>query len=80
MQFQTFLRLYGGRLGSLFNASELSSEVSVSVNPKGGIIPIQTEAPEKFEELFWETATIIRINDDEPISLNDRLRQIMTWE
>ncbi|HNY44560.1 MAG: ATP-binding protein [Bacteroidota bacterium] len=32
MQFQTFLRLCAGRIGSLFNASELSSEVGVSVN------------------------------------------------
>lgn len=31
-QFQTFLRLCAGRVGSLFNASELSSEVGVSVN------------------------------------------------
>ncbi|NLL29209.1 MAG: ATP-binding protein [Bacteroidales bacterium] len=32
MQFQAFLRLCAGRIGSLFNASELSSEVGVSVN------------------------------------------------
>lgn len=32
MQFQTFLRLCAGRIGSLFNASELSGEVGVSVN------------------------------------------------
>lgn len=32
IQFQTFLRLCAGRIGSLFNASELSSEVGVSVN------------------------------------------------
>lgn len=31
-QFQTFLRLCAGRIGSLFNASELSGEVGVSVN------------------------------------------------
>ena len=31
-QFQTFLRLCAGRVGSLFNASELSNEVGVSVN------------------------------------------------
>ena len=31
-QFQTFLRLCAGRAGSLFNASELSNEVGVSVN------------------------------------------------
>lgn len=31
-QFQTFLRLCAGRVGSLFNASELSGEVGVSVN------------------------------------------------
>ncbi len=31
-RFQTFLRLCAGRLGSLFNASELSNEVGVSVN------------------------------------------------
>lgn len=31
-QFQTFLRLCAGRIGSLFNASELSNEVGVSVN------------------------------------------------
>ncbi len=31
-QFQTFLRLCAGRTGSLFNASELSNEVGVSVN------------------------------------------------
>jgi len=32
MQFQTFLRLCAGRIGNLFNASELSGEVGVSVN------------------------------------------------
>lgn len=32
MQFQTFLKLCAGRIGSLFNASELSGEVGVSVN------------------------------------------------
>ena len=31
-QFQTFLRLCAGRVGCLFNASELSNEVGVSVN------------------------------------------------
>lgn len=31
-QFQTFLRLCAGRTGSLFNASELSNEVGISVN------------------------------------------------
>ena len=30
--FQTFLRLCAGRIGSLFNASELSNEVGISVN------------------------------------------------
>jgi predicted AAA+ superfamily ATPase len=32
MQFQVFLKLCAGRIGSLFNASELSGEVGVSVN------------------------------------------------
>jgi predicted AAA+ superfamily ATPase len=32
LQFRTFLRLCAGRIGSLFNASELSGEVGVSVN------------------------------------------------
>ncbi|MDF9831123.1 ATP-binding protein [Parabacteroides sp. PF5-6] len=32
MQFQTFLRLCAGRVGNLFNASELSNEVGISVN------------------------------------------------
>ncbi|HOI79119.1 MAG TPA: DUF4143 domain-containing protein, partial [Petrimonas sp.] len=32
MQFQTFLRLCAARIGSLFNASELSGEVGVSAN------------------------------------------------
>ena len=31
-RFQTFLRLCAGRVGSLFNASELSNEVGMSVN------------------------------------------------
>ncbi|MBO4774320.1 MAG: ATP-binding protein [Bacteroidales bacterium] len=31
-QFQTFLRLCAGRVGSLFNASELSNDTGVSVN------------------------------------------------
>lgn len=31
-QFQTFLRLCAGRIGSLFNASELSNEIGTSVN------------------------------------------------
>ena len=30
--FQTFIRLCAGRIGSLFNASELSNEIGVSVN------------------------------------------------
>lgn len=32
MQFHTFIRLCAGRIGSLFNASELAGEVGVSVN------------------------------------------------
>ncbi len=32
LQFQTFLKLCAGRIGSLFNASELSNEVGVSTN------------------------------------------------
>jgi predicted AAA+ superfamily ATPase len=32
MQFQTFLRLCAARAGNLFNASELSNEVGISVN------------------------------------------------
>ena len=32
MQFQTFMRLCAGRVGSLFNASELSGEVGVTSN------------------------------------------------
>ena len=32
MQFQTFLRLCAGRVGNLFNASELSNEVGISAN------------------------------------------------
>ena len=32
MQFHTFIRLCAGRIGSLFNASELSNEVGVAVN------------------------------------------------
>lgn len=32
MQFQTFLRLCAGRIGSLFNATELSGEIGVSAN------------------------------------------------
>lgn len=32
MSFNTFLKLCAGRIGSVFNASELSSEVGVSVN------------------------------------------------
>lgn len=31
-QFQTFIRLCAGRIGGLFNASELSNEVGISVN------------------------------------------------
>jgi uncharacterized protein len=32
LQFETFLRLCAGRIGSLFNASQLAGEVGVSVN------------------------------------------------
>lgn len=32
MQFHTFLRLCAGRIGSLFNASELANEIGISVN------------------------------------------------
>jgi ribonuclease J len=34
-----------------------------TVKPKCGIIPIHTEAPEKFQELFHEQATIIPLHD-----------------
>ena len=34
-----------------------------TVKPKGGIIPIHTEAPEKFEELFKEQTNIIPLHD-----------------
>ncbi len=34
-----------------------------AVKPKGGIIPIHTEAPERFEELFREQSTIIPLRD-----------------
>jgi predicted AAA+ superfamily ATPase len=33
MQFRTFMRLCAGRVGHLFNASELSSEVGVTPTP-----------------------------------------------
>lgn len=50
---------------------ETLRELFETVKPKGGIIPIHTEDPEKFEELFGELATIIRIRDGEQISLNE---------
>ena len=50
---------------------ETLKELFETVKPKGGIIPIHTEDPEKFEELFAELATIIRIHDGEQISLNE---------
>ncbi|MBQ6725102.1 MAG: ATP-binding protein [Bacteroidales bacterium] len=39
-QFQTFLRLCAGRVGSLFNASELSNEVGVAVNTIRGWLSV----------------------------------------
>ena len=36
-----------------------------TVKPKSGIIPIHTEAPEKFEELFHQQASIIFLRDGE---------------
>jgi ribonuclease J len=38
-------------------------KVFETVKPKGGIIPIHTEAPEKFQELFHEQAAIIPLHD-----------------
>jgi ribonuclease J len=40
-----------------------------TVNPKGGIIPIHTEAPEKFQELFHEQ-TIIVLEDGDVFEVN----------
>lgn len=50
---------------------ETLKELFETVKPKGGIIPIHTEDPEKFEELFGELATIIRIHDGEQILLSE---------
>jgi len=41
-----------------------------TVKPKCGIIPIHTEAPEKFQELFHEQATIIPLHDGEVFDCN----------
>jgi len=42
---------------------ETLKTVFETVKPKGGIIPIHTEAPEKFQELFHEQTTIIPLRD-----------------
>jgi len=42
---------------------ETLKTVFETVKPKGGIIPIHTEAPEKFQELFHEQAAIIPLHD-----------------
>jgi predicted AAA+ superfamily ATPase len=57
LQFQTFLRLCAGRIGSIFNASELSNEVGVSVTTvKSWLSMLQTSytvflLPPYFENL-----------------------------
>lgn len=42
---------------------ETLKKVFEAVKPKGGIIPIHTEAPEKFQELFHEQFNIILLQD-----------------
>jgi len=55
MQFQTFLKLCAGRIGSLFNASELSGEVGVSVNTiKSWISVLQASYIIKLLPPFYE--------------------------
>lgn len=44
---------------------ETLKAVFETVKPKCGIIPIHTEAPEKFQELFHEQTTIISLHDGE---------------
>lgn len=55
MQFQAFLKLCAGRIGSLFNASELSGEVGVSVNTiKSWISVLQASYIIKLLPPFYE--------------------------
>lgn len=55
MQFQVFLKLCAGRIGSLFNASELSGEVGVSVNTiKSWISVLQASYIIKLLPPFYE--------------------------
>jgi ribonuclease J len=42
---------------------ETLKTVFETVKPRGGIIPIHTDAPEKFQELFQEQTTIIPLLD-----------------
>jgi ribonuclease J len=44
---------------------ETIKKVFETVQPKCGIIPIHTESPEKFQELFHEQTTIIQLRDGE---------------
>jgi ribonuclease J len=42
-----------------------------TVKPKCGVIPIHTEAPEKFQELFHEQTSIIPLNDGDSLDCNN---------
>ncbi|MDL2262069.1 ATP-binding protein [Bacteroidales bacterium OttesenSCG-928-I21] len=58
IQFQTFLRLCAGRIGNLFNASELSNEVGVSVNTiKSWLSVLQTSYVVTLLQPYFENTT-----------------------
>ncbi len=58
MQFQTFLRLCAGRVGNLFNASELSNEVGITVNTvKSWLSVLQTSYIVTLLPPYFENST-----------------------
>lgn len=48
-------------------------QVIETVSPKKGIIPIHTEAPEKFYELFGEITSVITLRDGETLDCSSHL-------
>ena len=86
MQFQIFLRLCAGRIGSLFNASELSGEVGVSVNTiKSWLSVLQasyviTLLPPFFENFMLSTPFLRIESSKKPSYIRVNLRMIPPQE
>ncbi len=67
-----FLKLYEIEYMHTSGHADLETlkKVFETVKPKGGIIPIHTEAPEKFQELFHEQTAIYSLHDGDVFDCN----------